>query len=79
MHGSSVIDEREFMASVDARHRAELALVERLRRAPHCWLDVCPRRSPVELCVAGISVSAENGIAVTLREWARQATERVGR
>jgi hypothetical protein len=63
---------------LERRYRAEVALIERLHRAPRCWLEICPRRMDVELTLGGISVRTKDGLAAALREWARRAREQSG-
>jgi hypothetical protein len=63
---------------LERRYRAEVALIERLLRSPHFWLETCPPRSHVELTLGGISVRTEEDIAAALQEWARRAREQVG-
>jgi hypothetical protein len=63
---------------LDRRFEAETRLLERLRKAPQCQLDTCSARLRVELTLAGLRVSTDDGLAAALRAWARLVRTRAG-
>jgi hypothetical protein len=63
---------------LDRRYAAEVALIERLRRAPGCWITTCPMRLSVDITLGGIFVSTHKGLEAALREWVRRAREQGG-
>ncbi len=75
----SAADPEPWYLFLERRYAAEVALIERLRRAPNCQITTCSARMHVDLTLGGLSVHTDKGLGPALREWAQLARRRLSK
>jgi hypothetical protein len=75
----SAADPEPWYEFLERRYAAEVALIERLRRAPNCQITTCSARMHVELTLGGLSVQTDKGLGPALQQWALLARRRLGK